>query len=145
MKTTFIAFFMLIGLFASAQTTKENEILKLSDQIFKWEVAGKIDSLDKAFDNKFVVVSSSGEQQTKAEYIARLKSGNFVHNSIDVQENSATVSDNTATVVGKGVFGVTVGGKKLSIRLSYIEVFNRAGVDKPWSVLAMHASALPEK
>ena len=145
MKTIHIAFFMLIGLYASAQTTKENEILKLSDQIFKWEVAGKIDSLDKVFDNKFVVVSSAGEQQTKAQYIARLKSGNFVHNSIDVLENSATVSDNTATVIGKGIFGVKVGGKKLSIRLSYIEVFSRAGVDKPWSVLAMHASALAEK
>ena len=143
MKTILIALFSLFTLHAFAQTSKETEILNLSAQIFKWEVEGKIDSLDKVFNEKFVVVSSTGAQQTKAQYITRLKSGNFVHNSIDVQENSASVVDNTATVVGKGTFVVTAGGKKATIQLSYIEVFTRAAANQPWSVLAMHASAFP--
>jgi len=145
MKTILFTLFTLLSLSAVAQSTKETEILKLSNQIFQWEVAGNIDSIEKVFNDKFVVVSASGDQQTKAHYIAQLKSGNFVHNSIDVSENSATISDNTATVVGKGTFIVTASGKKIKIRLSYIEVFTRRGVDHPWSVLAMHASAQPEK
>jgi len=144
MKTILFTLFTLVALHASAQSAKETEILRLSNQIFKWEVEGKIDSLEKTFNDKFVVVSASGDQQTKGQYIARLKSGNFVHNSIDVQENSAIVSDNTATVVGKGTFTVTSSGKKVTISLSYIEVFTRPASYKPWSVLAMHASALPE-
>lgn len=145
MNTFLFTLFMLIGLYGFAQSTNETKILTLSGQIFKWEVAGKTDSLEKVFDNKFVVVSATGNRQTKAQYIALLKSGTFVHNSIDIHENTATVVDNTATVTGKGTFVVTASGKKLSIRLSYIEVFTREGPDKPWTVLAMHASALGEK
>jgi len=143
MKLNLITALLFSSLTSFSQVNEDQKILALSNQIFKWEVEGKIDSLDKVFNDKFVVVSSTGAQQTKVQYIARLKSGNFVHNNIEVQENSASVSDNTATVVGKGTFVVTAGGKKATIQLSYIEVFTRAAVGQPWSVLAMHASALP--
>ena len=143
MKQILFAVFLLSSLTGFSQTNDEKMVLDLSGQIFKWEVEGKIDSLDKVFNDKFVVVGSTGALQTKAQYITRLKSGNFVHNSIEVQENSASVVDNTATVVGKGTFVVTAGGKKATIQLSYIEVFTRTAANQPWSVLAMHASALP--
>jgi len=143
MKQILFVVFLLSSLAGFSQTNDEKMVLDLSGQIFKWEVEGKIDSLDKVFNEKFVVVSSTGAQQTKAQYITRLKSGNFVHNSIEVQENSSSVVDNTATVVGKGTFVVTAGGKKATIQLSYIEVFTREAANQPWSVLAMHASALP--
>ncbi|HEY6976184.1 MAG TPA: nuclear transport factor 2 family protein, partial [Chitinophagaceae bacterium] len=70
------------------------------------------------FDEKFVVVNSSGESQTKQEYITRLKSGNFVHNNIDVEQNTSTVVNNTATVVGKGKFTVTISGDQVKLPLS---------------------------
>ncbi len=143
MKLILITALLFSSLTSFSQVNEDQKVLALSNQIFKWEVEGKIDSLDKVFNDKFVVVSSTGDQQTKAQYIARLKSGNFVHNQIEVQENSASIADNTATVVGKGTFIVTAAGKKLTIRLSYIEVFTRPAADKPWTVLAMHASALP--
>ena len=143
MKFILITALLFSSLTSFGQSSDEQKLLALSGQIFKWEVEGKIDSLDKVFNDKFVVVSSTGDQQSKAQYIGRLKSGNFVHNSIEVQEISASVTENTATVVGKGTFSVTAGGKKATIRLSYIEVFTRAAANQPWSVLAMHATALP--
>ncbi|MDE3143420.1 MAG: nuclear transport factor 2 family protein [Bacteroidota bacterium] len=124
------------------QTSTETEILRLSDQIFKWEVENKIDSLEKIFDEKFIVVGSSGESQTKKQYITRLKSGNFLHNSIDVETNTVTVSNNTATVIGKGKFDVTVSGNKITLILSYLEVFSRSNTEDNWKILGMHASVL---
>ena len=125
-----------------AQSNDEASIIKLSKQIFSWEVTNRIDSLASVFDEKFVVVSSNGESQSKTHYISRLKSGSFNHNSIEVEENTASVVDNKAIVVGKGKFTVTVSGSVKSLHLSYTEVFPRPGANKPWKILAMHASML---
>jgi len=123
------------------QSPSETEILKLSNRVFKWEVENKIDSLAKVFDEKFVVVNGSGESKFKDEYIQFLKSGNFVHNSIEIEETKAVVSKNAATVVGKGRFIVTVSGTQKTLLLSYVEVFTRSSPTADWKVLVMHATA----
>jgi hypothetical protein len=132
------------GLLSFGQTEQEKNVLNLSNSIFRWEVSGNIDSLEKVFDEKFFVVNASGESQTKKQYLQLLRSGNFVHNAITVDENTATVVGNTATVVGKGAFAITAAGKKISLRLSYLEVFTRPGDHEGWIILAMHASILPD-
>jgi hypothetical protein len=137
---TLIAMFLVAQLFA--QSNEETSVLRLSKQIFTWEVDNQIDSLENIFDEKFTVVSSNGESQSKQQYIARLRSGNFTHNSINVEENTAIVADNTAVAVGKGKFTVTVSGNIQSLHLSYTEVLTRSGTQKAWKVLAMHASLL---
>lgn len=137
--TTIAILFVLNGF---GQTSDKTEILQLSDQIFKWEVENKIDSVANIFHEQFLVVGSDGTAQTKAQYIARLKSGNFIHDSIDVEDNKITVSDNTAIVIGKGKFNVTVSGKKASLHLSYMEVFTRTNANAGWKVLAMKANLL---
>ncbi len=145
MKQSLLIVCLLIGFQSFSQTRAEKDILKLSAKIFTWEVTNQIDSLEKVFDEKFVVVGGDGSSQYKKQYITVLRSGNFVHNSIDVSESVATVANNTATVVGKGKFTVTVSGNKISLPLSYIEVFTRPNLQKPWTVLAMHATVLESK
>lgn len=142
MKSYLLVISLLAAFPSFSQTTAEKDILKLSAKIFTWEVTNQIDSLEKVFDEKFVVVGGDGSSQFKKQYITVLRSGNFIHNSIDVSENVATVVNNTATVVGKGKFTVTVSGKQISLLLSYIEVFTRPNHKKPWTVLAMHATVL---
>lgn len=142
MKKYFLFALFLIAFQSFSQSSSENEILALSDQIFKWEVANKIDSLEAVFDEKFVVVSGDGSSQNKSQYLTVLRSGNFLHNSIDVIEHTAAIADNTATVIGKGKFTVTISGNKVTLLLSYIEVFTRLDSKKQWKVLAMHATVL---
>jgi len=125
-----------------SQSTAEADLVQLSAKVFEWEVQNKIDSLEEIFHDKFIVVSSDGSSQRKQDYLKRLRSGDFIHNSIDVEESEAIISGNTATVAGKGKFAVTISGNKISLRLSYIEVFTRESVNKPWKVLAMKASVL---
>lgn len=145
MKPLIATLFIIASLNCSAQTAQEKNLLSLSDRIFKWEVAAKIDSLKQVFHEKFQVVGSNGEAQSKTAYIDRLRSGNFVHNAIIVQESNAAIADNTGTVFGKGTFTVTSNGHQVVLKLSYIEVFTRTDENQPWKVLAMHASRLPEK
>lgn len=142
MKAFLSAAVLLCCLKGFGQQNTEKELLNLSAKIFNWEVQNKIDSLEKVFHEKFIVVSSDGSSSKKEDYLKRLRTGNFIHNNINVEETSAIVSGNTATVAGKGKFDVTVSGKQVSLRLSYIEVFTRENPSKDWQVLAMKASAL---
>lgn len=141
-KTSLLAILLLTGSQSFSQSTSEKEVLQLSDAIFKWEVENKIDSLENVFHEKFIVIGSDGSSQLKNQYIERLKSGSFVHDSINIEENSAIVSKNTAIVSGKGKFAVTVSGKKVELHLSYMEVFERENSKKAWKVLAMKANIL---
>jgi hypothetical protein len=144
MKQILVIIFIFCTVSSFGQTNAEKEMLRLSGQIFRWEIMLKTDSLAYIFHDKLVVVNSRGETQTKAQYLTTLNSGNFKHDAIDVQESAATVSDNTATVTGKGIFTMTLNGKKLVRRLSYMEVFSRSDSSSPWKLLAIYASALPE-
>ena len=143
MRYLILLFILLSANLLFAQTAEEKAVLRLSEKMFRWEVESKVDSLDKLWNDQFVVVSGTGDVQTKPQYLATLKSGRFVHNSIEVEENKATVANGTATIVGKGKFTVTISGKKIAHRLSYIEVYTRNWVGN-WQVLALHATVLPD-
>jgi hypothetical protein len=144
MRTILTMLFLLMadGLFA--QSTAEADLLKISDNIFTWEVENKIDSLQDIFSEKLVVFNPAGERQTKLQYIARLRSGNFKHNAIDVEESSAVIADNTGTVTGKGLFTVTDNGRQVPLYLTYMEVFTRSVLNTKWRLLALHASVVPK-
>lgn len=144
MKSTLIAIFLITTTITFAQSKEEKGILNLSAQIFEWETGNQIDSLQAIFHDKFFVTGSDGTSQTKSQYISRLRSGGFAHNSITVEDSTVTLSGNTALVSGKGTFAVTVSGKPVSLHLSYLEVFTRQSRNEPWKVLAMKANALPQ-
>jgi len=145
MKNILLIFFLFLTFHSYSQSISEKEILVLSDKIFQWEVAGRMDSLDRVFHEKFTVIGADGNFQHKIPYLERLKTGDFVHDSIRVEESEALVIQNTAILNGKGKFFIKVSGKSLSLRLSYMEVFIRPDSKKPWKVLAMKASLLDNK
>ncbi|WP_413511683.1 nuclear transport factor 2 family protein [Myroides odoratus] len=118
------------------QSAPEKELRQLSDAIFKWEVDNKIDSVQTAFHEKFLVIGSDGNVQLKNQYISKLKSGAFVHNRIGIEENNAVISGNSTVV------SVTISGNKVQFHLSHIEVFTRENNKKEWKVLAMKASVI---
>jgi hypothetical protein len=143
MKSLITALILSISTSVFAQSPAESNLLKLSAKIFKWEVESKFDSLESTLADRLVVLNSAGTTQTKSEYVARLKSGAFVHNDIQVEQSAAVISGNTGTVTGKGIFNVTVNGKRSAMHLTYLEVFTRSSTDKAWKLLALHASVIP--
>ena len=123
-----------------SQTHSEKVILDLSKKIFQLEVEGKIDSLTDLFNDRLVIVSSSGAKKSKQEYLTDLKMGKPVHNSIEVKEAIASLFGNTAIVIGKGVFVVSINATQASFDLSYMEVFIKD--EKSWKLVALHASRI---
>lgn len=87
MKLIFSIAFTLLTLNSYAQSSSEAPVLQLSANVFAWEVENKIDSLDDVFDRKFTGYTSGGDHQNKEQYMATLKGGKVVHNSITVEES----------------------------------------------------------
>ena len=141
MKIILTALLLLITGAIFAQSRQEAQILALSKSIFRWNTTNQIDSLANIFHQKFMLVNGTGEIQRRDQYLTTLRSGNFAHNNIDVEENIATVENTTATVVGKGKFTVTISGNKVTLYLSYIEIFTK--IRNNWKLLALHFSVLP--
>ena len=135
---TFLAVFLAAQSFAQSKT--ESEILNLAKDMFRWEVEGKFDSLANLFDDKLVIVNSSGTVRSKNEYLVDFESGKPVHNSIDVQQASASIVGTTAIVWGRGIFVVSINDNKSTFNLSYMEVFMKE--DQGWKLIALHASRL---
>ena len=142
MRYFFITICLLLTVKGFSQKTAENEVLKISADIFKWEVENKIDSVANILHTKFIVVGSDGSTSQKSAYTKRLSGEDFKHNAIEITENTATASGNTATVIGKGKFDMTVSGNKRIAQLSYIEVFTRENTESPWKMLALKASVI---
>ncbi|RKR82888.1 uncharacterized protein DUF4440 [Mucilaginibacter gracilis] len=134
---------MLLALAGFSQSPDEAAILKLSGKVFSWEVENKIDSLDQTLAKGFTAFTSAGDRQDRSAYMATLTGGKVVHNNIVIEENFASVVNNTATVGGKGKFTITINGSQKTIHLSYLEVFIRANPHDPWKMLALHAGLLP--
>jgi hypothetical protein len=122
-----------------SQTSEVSNVKALSAQIFKWEVARLNDSLSSVFHSKLQVWGTSGAPINKAEYLQRLKSPDFIHNNVTVENSTALIVDNTAIVNGDGIFELTISGNKTTLHLSYTEVFTRINTSKPWLLLAINA------
>jgi hypothetical protein len=141
MKIILTALLLLITGVVSAQSKQEARILALSKAVFRWNITNQVDSLANIFDEKFMMVTGTGDVHKKDQYLTFLRSGNFVHNNIDVEENIATVENSTATVVGKGKFTLTIYDSKVAMHLSYMKVFTKTRNN--WKLLALHFSVLP--
>lgn len=142
LKKTLIFIFLLFSIQSSAQTKDESQVLKISKDLFRWEIENKFDSLANLFDNNLIVVGSIGTKRGKTEYLTDLKNGKPVHISITVQETSATITGTTAIVIGKGVFVTSVNDTQTSSNLSYMKVFVKE--EKKWKLIALQANRLPE-
>jgi len=125
-----------------SQSKTEAEVLKISNKIFTWEVENNINSLEGVLGARFKVVNSRGDVQTKEQYVATLRGGNMSHDSIAIEQNTVTIVDKTAIVIGKGRFHMTISGNKLHRHLSYMEVFVRD--NKDWKLIALYASPLAD-
>ena len=124
---------------ALSQPATEAEILALSQEKFRWKTQGQIDRIEDLFDDELVFIHLNGHFSSKREWIQELRTKRFVYNAIDLKEASAKVYGNTAVLVGKARFSVTMNGSKGAWTLVYTEVYTRKGGQ--WKLVNLHTTA----
>ncbi len=78
MKVILTALLLLITRAVSAQSKQEAQILSLFKTIFRGDITNLFGSCAQIFDEKFVMVTGTGDIYKKDQYLTFLKS-NFVH------------------------------------------------------------------
>ena len=134
-----ISFVCLLGL-ASAQTHRdaESQIRDLEQQRFQAMQHVDVASLNRILSDDLIYTHASGLQQTKAELIGVLGSGDFKYESITVEDTRVRVYDQAAVVTGRATMKIKSGQGEQLFKLCYLDVYVKQ--DGRWQMVAWQSS-----
>lgn len=141
MKIILVVTSTLLTSFSFAQSKTETEIIDLSKKRIEWLLENKADSLAALYDENSITVHGNGMIKTAKEQLDDVKGGKITYKSIDVKENTVQDFGNTAVLVGKGVFKISLNGQDMIYNMVYMEAYQKK--DNQWKLIARQASELP--
>ncbi|HYM23094.1 MAG TPA: nuclear transport factor 2 family protein [Vicinamibacterales bacterium] len=117
----------------------EREIRALEDQWNDARAHADVAALDRLLADGWTVVHGDGTMNTKAEYLADLKSGARKFNGgVTVGNFAVRVYGDTAVASGTSESTVTINGKPQGGSLRFTRVYVRR--DGRWVMIATHAT-----
>lgn len=138
--------FLLLLLFlvahtSTAQTTRQKEILNLSQRKFVWLINKQLDSLSLVLDDDLMYIHSNGWTESKKDVLDDLKTGKLVYGDVQIENAQVRLYKNAAIVTGTGKFSGVNDGNTFDLRLLYTEVYVLK--NKKWLLASRHANRLP--
>lgn len=123
-----------------AQSRTEKEITTISKNRVKWLLEKKYDSLATIYDENAVTVHGNGMIRTAREHFEDIRNNRPIYKNIEIEESTVKDFGNTAILVGKGVFTISMNGSDMVAHMAYTEVYAKKG--KNWKLIARHASQI---
>lgn len=106
-------------------------------------IAGNVTRLDPLLSDLLRYAHSDGRVQTKAEFLAAVKSAKLKYESYDYDDVKVTrVTDDVALMSGKAHLRATAGGIHVAFALNFLSVWRRE--DGNWRMLAYQSAKLSE-
>lgn len=139
MKILFTITGLLWSSLSFAQSATEAQIKALSQKRVTYLLENEVDSLATIYDKNGMTVHTNGMIKTTVEHLEDVKNGRPVYKNIEIQSTTVRDFGNTAILVGKGIFNITMGGQDLSYNMVYTEVHIKKG--NTWKLITRHASA----
>jgi hypothetical protein len=115
-------------------------ILGLEGQRIRAMVAVDLPTLDRILADDLTYVHSSGQLESKAEFLARLQSGDLKYRSMSRQDVKIRLVGCAAVVTGKADVDVESKGENLSFSLRFTDVYVHK--DGRWQLIAWQSSRI---
>jgi ketosteroid isomerase-like protein len=119
----------------------EQEIRQREIRRFEAMVRGDVSALDEILSEDLTYTHATGVFETKAEFIAKLKSGQTKYESFVPEDVLVRLYGTTGVVTGVARVKVQVKGEHLSFQLRFTDVYVKKG-DR-WQMVAWQATRLP--
>ena len=119
----------------------QQEIRQREIRRFEAMVRGDVAALDDILSDDLTYTHATGVFETKAEFIAKLKSGQVKYESFAPEDMLVRVYGATGVVTGIARVKVQVKGEHLSFQLRFTDVYVKK--DNRWQMVAWHATRLP--
>lgn len=120
-----------------------DEILRLEKDWSAAMVANDGDSIARFMADDWTIVGPDGNVNTKAAFLALVRSGDLTHDLMDSSDETVRVYGDTALVVAWGVSGGAYRGHNFRAVERVTDVWIRR--DGAWRCVHTHLSRIPEK
>ncbi len=135
-----ILFFLMIGQFCFAQSSKDEQIImQISKDKWQWMADKDVDKLEKLFDDKAKFLHMSGTWK-KAEELEIIKTGSIWYKKATIHDSAIEVSGKTAIVWNRITLVANVRGNDVSTEFTVTEVYQKQ--KKDWKMLALSFSSV---
>lgn len=132
-----LVLFVITSTYSSGQTSEAEKVNTLHKKKFAWLISSNADSLNALLAPEVNYIHSNGWIQTRQEVLADMKNGTLKYQTVEVEESSVKILENTAVVTGKGNFSGVMNGTNFSIKLIYTEVYVKTCGQ--WRLAGRHA------
>jgi hypothetical protein len=119
----------------------EKEVLGTQDRRFALTAGGDLDELERMLTEDMNYTHSSAAVDTKAQFLATLRSGKVRYLSIEPEERSVRVYGHTAVVQGVAHLLVKVEERDVDVRLRFTELYVEQ--DGAWKMALWHSTRVP--
>jgi ketosteroid isomerase-like protein len=129
-------------LLAKAQMMRdgEGEIQELERLRFRAMERVDVATLNRILSDDLVYTHANGWQQTKAELIGVLGSGDFKYESITPSDIRVRIYNETAVVTGRASMKIRSEGGEQTFKLCYLDIYVKQ--DGRWQMVAWQSSRL---
>jgi hypothetical protein len=117
------------------------EIKKLEDRRFKAMIDNDFGTLDELLGDDLIYTHSSGQSDTRAEYLALCKKGVFKYLKIERPIESIQVYGTTVVVTGHVKMDVIIAGNRKLLNSRYTDVWVEG--TKGWQMVAWQSTSIP--
>ncbi len=115
--------FSQVAVFASQDSKVEQALRKLDDQRIAALVQNDFPTLERIMTDDFTYTHSSGQVQTKVEFLDDFKSGKRIFKSLKQEDVLVRVYGNAALVTGRCTLTGTNAGKDFVLPMRFTEVY----------------------
>jgi uncharacterized protein (TIGR02246 family) len=126
---------------AAARAGDAEAVLAAHDKRIAATVAGDVAAVASMMTDDLTYTHSSGVVESKAEFLAGLKSGKYVYREISAPDRRVRVHGDAAIVSGPCHVVIEPGGKRTDLELYFTELYvKEAG---RWRMALWHSTRLP--
>lgn len=139
-------FILLFPIFTQAQVaTSKKEVADKVSQLVKAMIDADEATLKSLSSDKLVYGHSLGAVEDKATFVQNIVNGNSDFVTIDITDQTITISGNVAIVRHKLYAKTNDKGKPGEVRLVIMQVWQRTKKDNDWKMLARQAVRPPQQ
>jgi ketosteroid isomerase-like protein len=141
-KRIFVVMISLVCLWAVVKgqmiSDSERDIRELETQRFRAMERVDVATLNRILSDELIYTHANGLQQTKAELIGVLGSGDMKYESITPDDIRVRIYNETAVVTGRASMKIKARGEEQTFKLCYLDVYVKQ--DSRWQMVAWQSS-----
>jgi len=120
---------------------EEKEILALGERRYQAMTSQNWSALEALLHDELVYTHSSGSVDTRASWLASMKSGKTKYKSAQCAERKVRLYGDVALVTGKASFEAEVNGQPRSLKLCFLEAWTKT--PQGWKFVAWQSTPQP--